>query len=415
MPRLTARQMWDELNQRQQAYLSAIYRADQDAEADVADRRRRWQATPPAAEWRWLLYTIKGGLADDTSIQAALRPQGKLDPGAGSSLAALQRRELVQVRDNIKNTALGPTPVVEVRLSTVGRAAARAGLDEQPTRSTPPGLLSEWVWRALVILHRAGDTGTLYGHHGWQLPRDHPERGPSWNALLQLRDRRDGRYMEEFTVRVPNPGYADRTEHRARISARGRAHAELHHRCYAELYPDVPPIVPAEPAEDAHRGLADHRIRRPRGLVRAPDWRLLTALTRLERDHRCPWREHIAREYTQWDDPVPAEVDAIPDGLNTHAAQRAAGSTAAIERLRAHPDGALIEIADIPNLSRWGRQPPTTPLVCLTNAGRGHVAAHLAEYQRMYPEIPVDDLTATPPAAPMTADPAAHTLIHDHR
>jgi len=394
--RLTACQAWDDLNERQQAYLAAIYKTDQDAEADIADRRKRWQTTPPAAEWRWLLYAVKGGLADDTSIQATLRYQGKLDPGAGSSLAALQRRGLVLVRDNIKNTMLGPVPIVEVRLTTAGRAAARAGLGEAPKRATPPGLLSEWLWRALVILYRAGDTGTLYDHHGWHLPRDHPERGPSWNALLQLRDRRDGRYMEEFTVHVPVEGFPGHTqsESRARISGRGRAHAELHHRCYAELYPDVPRIEPAGPVDGVHTGLVDHQVRRPKHLVRGPDWRLLVALARLERDHRCPWREEIAREYTQWDDPVPAEVEAIPDGLNPWAAGRAAGSAAAVDRLRAYPGGGLVEIVDVPNLSRWGRQSPTISLVCLTDAGRAHVATHLVEYHRLYPEIVVDALVA---------------------
>jgi hypothetical protein len=385
----TARQAWDQLNERQQAYLLAMYDADQATEADIASRRRRMQETPPASQWRWLLYAVKGGLADDTRIQATVRRQGKLDPGAGSSLAALRRRELVLVRDNLRNTILGVVEVVEARLTTAGRAAARAGRDEAPKRRTPSGLLSEWLWGALVTLYRAGDTGTLYDHHGWDLPRGHPERGPSWNALLQLRDRRDGSYMEEFSHSVTRPGYTmASTEYRARISERGRAHAELHYLCYAELYPDVPPIEPAAPIDGAHTGLADHRIRRPHGLVRAPDWRLLITLTRLERDHRCPWREHVTREYTQWNDPVPAEVHAIPDGLNTHAAQRTAGSAAALDRLRAHPDGPLIEIADLPNLSRYGQPGTTIPLVCLTDAGRAHVATHAADYERLYPEIP---------------------------
>jgi hypothetical protein len=194
-----------------------------------------------------------------------------LDPGAGSSLAALRRRDLVQVRDNVYDTSRGTVGVVEVRLTSSGRAAARAGRAEPPRRRTPQGLLSEWLWRALVTLYRAGDTGTLYDQDG----------GPSWNALLKLRDRRDGSYMQEFSRSVTRSGYTMASvKYRARISDRGRAHAELHHRCYAELYPDVPPIEPATPVDGAHSGLADHRTRRPRGLVRAPDWRLLVALTR---------------------------------------------------------------------------------------------------------------------------------------
>lgn len=136
------------------------------------------------------------------------------------------------------------------------------------------------------------------------------------------------------------------TEYRARISDLGRAHAELHHRCYAELYPDVPAI---EPAGDVHAGLVDHQVRRPRGLVRSTDWRLLVALTELEREHRCPWREHVTREYTKWKLPVPAEV---------------------------------------PNASYFAEAGSTIPLVCLTDAGRAHVATHAGEYHRLYPDIP---------------------------
>jgi hypothetical protein len=84
-----------------------------------------------------------------------MREAGQLDSGAGSSLAALRRRGLVEVRDGIKQTFLGDLPTVEVRLTTAGRAVARAGLDEAPTRRTPPGLLSEWLWGALAKLYRA--------------------------------------------------------------------------------------------------------------------------------------------------------------------------------------------------------------------------------------------------------------------
>ncbi|MEN3308979.1 MAG: hypothetical protein V7603_5181 [Micromonosporaceae bacterium] len=401
---LTARQAWEHLNERQQAYLLAIYDADQAAEVDIADRRRRWQKTPPASEWRWLLYAVDAaGLAGDTGVQAALRRQGKLDPGAGSSLAALRRRGLVQNRGGVQSTMLGTLPTVEVRLTTAGRAAARAGRGEEPKRRTPPGLLSEWLWRALGTLYRAGGTGTLYDHHGWHLPRDHPERGPSWAALLQLRDRRDGSYMEEFTTRVANPGFPDRPEHRARISARGRAHYELHYRCYSELYPEVDAVEPPA-TNDAHAGLADHRATRPKGLVRAPDWRLLAELTRMERDDRCFLRDIDARHYIQFDQPVPDSIASMPHGLVAWQIDRIARSKAAVTRLRQHPDGSLVEEVGV-TVPEYRHDPEgsrTIPLTCLTPAGRAHVAAHLLEYQRLYPEIPVDDLTTETTARSQT-------------
>jgi len=68
--------------------------------------------------------------------------------------------------------------------------------------------------------------------------------------------------------------------------------------------------------------------------------------------------------------------------------QHAAGSAAALDRLRTHSEGPLIEILDLPNTSRFGQTGTTIPLVCLTDAGRAHVATHAPEYERLYPEVP---------------------------
>lgn len=39
---------------------------------------------------------------------------------------------------------------------------------------------------------------------------------------------------------------------------------------------------------------------------------------------------------------------------------------------------------DLPNVSRYGQPGNTIPLVCLTDAGRAHVATHAADYERIY-------------------------------
>lgn len=361
---------WQELNKRQQLYLTAIYEADQAAEADIADRRRRMYSIPPADEWRWLNYY--------PGIWARVDNAGERDPGTGSTLAALERRDLIHVREIQSGTA------VQIRLRTAGRAAARAGIQEQAPRRTPAGLLSEWLWDALATIYRAGETGCY--HDAWHLKAGDPLRGPSWNACLKLRDRKDGKFIEEFQ---PNgiPGEAYRT----RLTARGRDHAELHHRCYTELYPTVRGIELTAPVAAAHEGLAVHSIRRPKYLVTGPDWRLLAILTRMEKTHRCPWRDHVAREYRGWgsrDRPVPAWVDTIPDGLTLPAAAKAAGSTASIGRLEKYDGGPLIENVEVksPDGGRLGQ----AQLVCLTNAGREHVTDHLPEYRQFYPDIPTD-------------------------
>jgi len=399
-----ARATWDALNRRQRLYLAAIYDADQAAERQVAGQRRDWGRPPPASVWRWVIYSIKApkDLVGYTSIQDKMRDAGELDSGAGSSLAALRRRGLVQVRDGIKQTILGDLPTVEVRLTTAGRAAARAGLDEAPRRRTPPGPLSEWLWGALAKLYRAGNEGTLYGHHAYHLPHDDVHRGPSWNALLQLRDRRDGAFMEEFSLNVDKPsagsGWA-RVEYRVRATPRARTHYELHYRCYRELYPGVDAVEPAS-SDGAHIGLADHTSRRPHGLVGAPDWRLLAQLASLDHTDRCYLRRVLAEPYTNDGRPVPEDIATIPNGLLYWQIKNLTRSTAVVDRLANRPGGAFVEVIKVPNRSwhRYGNEPDHWPLVCLTAAGRDHVRAHFADYHRFYPDINVDDVAGRPDA-----------------
>lgn len=367
---LAAQRAWDQLNDRQRVYLAAIYEADQAAEARIAESRKQMQWVPPASEWRWLRYTCASHHDFDTAIQELLRRQGHLDSGAGSTLAALERRGLIDTRT--VPDGIGIT-IIEVRMTRAGRAAVRAGQNEAPKTRTPPGLLSEWLWTALTTLYLAGPDGVLYDYHGWDLTAGHPERGPSWSALLKFRDRPDGSFMELFRS-------GPETRERARIADRGRFHVELHHRCYAELYPHLPRLDGVVVIEGAHTGLASHRARRPRGLVTGPEWRLLAALTRCERDHRCRWRDQVVNRYRIWGQPVPAEVEAIPDGLTLAQAHHTANSKAAVDRLLTYQGGPLIEIVT-------GEALQEAALVCLTDTGRNHMDNHTTDYRQMYPEI----------------------------
>src|SRR6185503_7171869 len=83
-------ELWAELNDRQRLYLKTIYDADQRAEAAA---RTGWTSAK-ASEWRWVTYSIKAPkeLVGRTTIQSVVERAGKLDTGAGSSLAALRRR-----------------------------------------------------------------------------------------------------------------------------------------------------------------------------------------------------------------------------------------------------------------------------------------------------------------------------------
>ena len=92
-----AKVQWDDLNERQQAYLTAIYKTDQEAEANENSRWHQGLQKRPADVWRWLRHetTAYGG---DSLLKARIRKLEMLDPGTGSTYNALEARGLILCR-----------------------------------------------------------------------------------------------------------------------------------------------------------------------------------------------------------------------------------------------------------------------------------------------------------------------------
>ncbi|MEU4576068.1 hypothetical protein [Nonomuraea sp. NPDC023979] len=210
--------VWDGLNERQREYMRVIYEHDQAAEKLWKGAWGRGETPPPASEWRWLEYGNVGGLAQLGKLQSALQRRGVRDPGAGSTLEALQGRGLIETRE--KPALLGGYRL-EVKLTTLGRAACRAGgLD--PDRALAPrrGLLSEALWAMLVDVHAAGPEGLRVK---WA-------NGP-WERLL-------GRAPDPFVAETPADG-GEFGPWLLRLTDAGRAHYAANWRGYARLYPGV--------------------------------------------------------------------------------------------------------------------------------------------------------------------------------
>jgi hypothetical protein len=110
---------WDGLNERQRTYLSVLFEADQDLEAEQRRRAARGQFTSaPARAWRRIDFNASMG-----PVLRALESRGVYDSGAGSTLAALRSRGLI-------DTETMPGVLhdqVSVWLTRAGRAAVRAG------------------------------------------------------------------------------------------------------------------------------------------------------------------------------------------------------------------------------------------------------------------------------------------------
>ncbi|MEV7676480.1 hypothetical protein [Streptomyces sp. NPDC088752] len=137
------------LNERQQIYLEVLFAADQDNERE---QDRRWHATrerQPAEQWRWIPYGADHPAVEATSVQRQLDRLHVLDAGSGATLAALQRRGLIELRRVVRDGPAGAVWHVQVRLTRAGRAAGR-GLQSQAAEQTAPGgELAGWLQAAL--------------------------------------------------------------------------------------------------------------------------------------------------------------------------------------------------------------------------------------------------------------------------
>lgn len=84
---------------------------DRMTETEIWMRRLQHLSVPPAAQWRRLPLALDAdpALVSHTRLQQRLQARGVHDPGAGSTLQALQKRGLVTVtRDIVEHPAAGP-------------------------------------------------------------------------------------------------------------------------------------------------------------------------------------------------------------------------------------------------------------------------------------------------------------------
>ncbi|CAL9366518.1 hypothetical protein SUDANB105_00773 [Streptomyces sp. enrichment culture] len=153
---VAARQLWSELNHRQQRYLALIYELDQEAEQEQRQRWHRGLPREPADTWRWIPYATMHAQAVPTPCQQRLDIEGLRDAGAGSTLAALARRNLLHTRVVQIDALAGNPNQIQVRLTPFGRATVRAS---GPDQSTAPAVLPRWITETLQKITEAGPDG----------------------------------------------------------------------------------------------------------------------------------------------------------------------------------------------------------------------------------------------------------------
>jgi hypothetical protein len=229
------------LNDRQRAYLLAVFETDQETEQQVRELPYRpfQPPRPKASEWRWLEYAEPVPILgrEGSPLWTRIKKLALVDQGTGSTFSALADRHLVEVRWHHLNVHGQGTP--HLRMTTKGRQLARSWTGVKAYKAPPAGTLKEWHWRALAKAYAAGDEGLkgeygVYAHIGdrtWQRLLEY-KRG----ALVEER-RTDG----ASTMALP---WRDAVR-RMHITANGRALYHDQWARYRELYPDVDAPDPA--------------------------------------------------------------------------------------------------------------------------------------------------------------------------
>ncbi|MET7676982.1 helix-turn-helix domain-containing protein [Streptomyces seoulensis] len=221
---------WSALNDRQRTYLTCIFHQDQEAEEEQRHARSVGAEQRPAVEWRRMTLALSApsDAVGYTRIQERLREAGVHDPGAGSSVAALERRGLIVVyRDRVYINGLGDMPRTRVEMTRHGRAVARTALGIPREAGPSAPLLSLWLWKIVVRVARAGTKGVDGSLAG---------RGPHYLAVGQSPD---GRTPSRGFIVLRHPDGVTHGPYRWFLTDSGQRHITDHLDAYQTLYPSL--------------------------------------------------------------------------------------------------------------------------------------------------------------------------------
>jgi hypothetical protein len=240
---------WQALNARQRGTLAVVYELDQLAEAGHqavgggGDFDRS-----PAAEWRRIDFAHVPAVREmiTTEMQSRLGRRGWDNQGNGSTVAALARRGLI--REGSRATAFGT--MLTVRLTTEGRAAARAGI------ATPAGrkaALGQRTWEVLALLWQADVRGEVL----------------RWNNSTTIEKVLIGRRLKPLAEQVPAALLDGRLQGGYRITDRGRRFYREHYAAHVAAWPEVKAPHPDGTAAEPWPPEADEVLNAHRDYYRA--------------------------------------------------------------------------------------------------------------------------------------------------
>ncbi len=241
---------WQSLNSRQQDYITAIYRADQDVEAEERGSWSRGGRPRPADQWRWMPYASQLSSKMPLPVKRHLSSTEQISEGTGATLEALEKRGLITMRhlgaEELRGLGIIPEwmafleadPIPTIQITPAGRKLVRQVLGVRSTAHVT-GTLKEWHWRALSLAYAARESkgvaleSSYYGHIGWK----------TW---LRLRDYTPAPLIQEYHEdrgHSPSTG-SPLTDYYVQITPFGVAFYERAFLRYQELYPAIEAPVP---------------------------------------------------------------------------------------------------------------------------------------------------------------------------
>ncbi len=241
--------LWQELNERQQQYLVAIYEVDQEQEKDERSGWSRGEHPRPAREWRWIEYGIFYG--EYSSLKMKLASLHLLDEGTGSTFEALERRGLIdcwytQKRRN--GEEIGES-FLATQMTAKGRKLVRQALGVPREKPLPKGQLREWHWKAMGALWRNRPNGLPDAGHGWY-------GNISAKTWQRLKDYQTAALVETYKtwkqVEYQSSGHTwDESQpiYWIRLTTFGETYYRDNWRFYHDLYPEVDAPHPTEPEQ----------------------------------------------------------------------------------------------------------------------------------------------------------------------
>lgn len=112
---------WDDLNERQKYYLEVIYSTERQKAKYFESADSMFDEKRKGGEWRWILHN-----SDEKrrGIDMIIKRNGMLDPGTGSTYAALEKRGHIETKDEYID--FFEVDILWVKLTKSGRRLIKA-------------------------------------------------------------------------------------------------------------------------------------------------------------------------------------------------------------------------------------------------------------------------------------------------